>query len=332
MPPVYILSGARTPFVTWAYGKMGSGEPGGAFKQTDAFDLGAAAVKGALERAALPPSKVDQVVFGNTYYAGAHGCYGSRYVGLRAGIPVEVPCLAVNLACGTGLYALISAAQTVTRDEAHLVVTGGTDNISQLRKDVFIPSFKDLACGSPIGKTVQDLAQEYKINGEDQNRWALRSHQVAFQAQAAGRLAEEVVPLGDVRRDDAIISDPAVSYFQNSKRLFGEQGTVTSANTHGLVDGASALLVGSEKFLREWRGEPLGRFVSSAYAGTKPERMGVASVPAIRKALTEAKLSLDQMDLFEINETFAAQTLIDIQELKIPEDKINVNGGAIALG
>lgn len=328
----WILAGARTPFAAWAHGKTGDGKPGGALAELDPFDLGAAAAQGALARAGLPAEKIERVVFGNMYHAGAHACYGARYVGLRAGAPESAPCLTVSMACGSGLYALIAAAKDAASGEAGLILTGGADSVSRLRRDVFVPSFTDVSIQRPIGKAAEELAAEYGVTREAQDRWALRSHRLAGEARAAGRLGEELVSAGGASADDAILGASAREAVESAAPAYGPGGTVTGRNTHAIVDGGSALLLGSEAAMKAWGREPLGRFVAGAVAATPPARMGYASVPAVREALRRASLSAKDVDLFEINETFAAQMLIDMRELGLPEEKVNVNGGSIALG
>ncbi|MBI4063209.1 MAG: thiolase family protein [Elusimicrobia bacterium] len=331
MKNVYILSGARTPFATWASGKKGDGGPGGALKEKDAYDLGAAAVRGALERAGVAAAQVERVVFSNAYYADAHGVYSSRYVALRAGIPPDVPAAGVQMACASGLYALIAAGDAVAFGQAGLVVTGGTDNVSRLSRSVFIPSFNDISCGMYISQTVESLAPEFAVTREAQDQWAFRSHQLAREAQKAGRFKEEIVPVGAATEDDYILGDPSLDFFKTAQPLKDQQ-MVTVAATHGFVDGASALIFGSEEKTKAWGREPLGRLVGAAIAATPPAKMAWASVPAVTEALARAKLDIAAIDLFEINETFAAQALVDIKALGIDPQKVNVNGGAVAIG
>lgn len=328
---VFLLSGARTPFCVWARGRRGDGARGGALRERDPFDLGAAAIRGALVRGTLAPERVDRVVFGNMYQDGPHACYGARYIGLRAGLPDRVPCLTLSMACGTGLHSLIEAAQDVKSGEADCVAAGGTDVVSRIPKEIFVPSFHDLACGSPIGRTVEPLAAARGIDRAEMDRFALQSHRRARSARAAGRLGEEIVAVDAIAEDDAILPEAEEGRVARAKPAQGEAGGVTSANTHAIVDGASALIVCSGKALSGAQ-IPLGRLRAWAYAGVAPAEMGLASVPAVREALGRAGWKTAEVDLFEINETFAAQLLIDIRELGLQEAKVNVNGGAIAFG
>lgn len=326
---IFILAGARTPFATWASGTTGTGVKGGALKPLDPFDLGAAALKGAVSKAALPLEKLDKLVFGNMYAVGPHACYGSRYVAHRAGLPENIPGFNVSLACGTGLYAVIAAAQDIALGASNVIAAVGADNVSLVRRDVFVPSFNDISCGLHIAKTAETLAKDHGFSRQDQDRWARRSHEAALRAQRQGFFNEEITPTGAVQEDDAIQQNPTPDFFAKSEPLFDESGsTATAANTHAIVDGGSALILASAASAAK----PLGRYVSGAVISLAPTRMALASVPAIGKALELAKLKISDIDLFEINETFAAQMLIDMKELGIPEEKVNVNGGALALG
>jgi len=331
MRPVFIVAGGRTPFTAWRRGKRGDGKPGGALSSTDIFDLGAAALTGAVLRAGVEPGALDRVVFGSAYHPGPHACYLARYVSLRAGIPASVSAASVHLVCASGLYALMTGAQDIAGGMS-LVGVGGTDNISCLRKDVFVPSFFDVSMNRHIGDTIEDLAAGHGVSREDADDFALRSHRLAGNARRLGRLADEIVPVGDVVEDDLIPDSPPEDRVRGAKPLHRPDGVVTAGNTHGLADGASALILASEEGLKKCTGEPLGRLVSSALVGIEPKDMGYASVPAVRQVLERAGSSIDDIDLVEINETFATQMCIDIRELGIPEEKVNVNGGAVSLG
>ncbi len=324
---VLIVAGARTPFAAWAGGRTGTGQKGGALKPLDPFDLGAAALKGALERAALPAETLDFVVFGNTYHVGPHACYGGRYVGHRAGVPDRTPGTAVNLACGAGLLAVMTGAEKVASGECGAVGVAGADNSSSVPRNVFIPSFRDVSCGENIARTAEQMAGTYGLSRREQDRWALLSHRRAAAAAARGVFAEEIVPAGGLCADDHILAAAGEERFAQAEPMFEEgDGSVTHANVHGVVDGGSALVLAATA------AKPLGRYLAGAIAAVAPARMAFASVPAVRRAVELAGLKLSDIDLFEVNETFAAQVLIDLKELGLAEDKVNVNGGAIALG
>lgn len=327
MKEVLILAGARTPFAAWSHGTTGAGAPGGALKDLDPFDLGAAALKGALARAGLPPSAPGFVAFGNMYQAGPHGCYGGRYATHRAGLPDATPSVTVGLACGTGLLALKTAADAVTRGEAAIAAAAGADAPSRLRRDVFVPSFTDLSCGMHIAKTAEVLAGEKKLSREVVDGWALRSHWKA--REAAARLAAEIVPVAGLAADDGVLTDPAPERFAGARLLYEESRLMTHANVHGIVDGGAALLLAAPKAAT---GLALGRLVSTALVAVPPARMAYAAVPAVRQALERARWRPSDVDLWEVNETFAAQVLLDAAELGLNEETVNVRGGAIALG
>jgi acetyl-CoA C-acetyltransferase len=299
----FIVAGARTPFAVWKRARSGSGARGGALAGFLPSELATAACRAVLERAGSDPGEIDRLVFGNMYQVGPHACYGGRYVALRSGLSPQTPSIAVNMACGTGLAALIHAAREIEGEHAETALCAGADCPSRIEKDIFVPSFFDEECGQEIGAAVEALAKERGIDRAAMDAWAIESHRRAGAARAAA--GEEIVPVGD--------------------SAYG--GAVTARNTHAIVDGGTALLLSSRD-----RESALGRFVDGVAIGIEPERMGYASVPAIRSLLKRAGLGVDDIDLFEINETFAAQLLLDIGELRIPPERVNVNGGAVAIG
>lgn len=328
MSEILILAGARTPFATWSHGTTGSGTPGGAFKELDPQDLAAAALKGALKAASLGPRDVNFIAFGNMYQVGPHGCYGARYVGTRAGCPVETTGVAVGLACGTGLLALTTAADAISRGEAAIAAAVGADTPSRLRRDIFVPSFTDISCGKHIAKTAEERSIEAKLSRADMDAWAWRSHSRSL--AAVKKRAEEITPVAGLNDDDAILVDLTPDRLAAAKLLFSDGSAImTHGNVHGIVDGGAALLLASAKTAK---GRALGRLVSSAIVGVPPERMAYAAVPAVRLALERARWRASEVDVWEINETFAAQVLLDSAELGLDKERVNPNGGAIALG
>lgn len=324
-----LLSGSRTPFCAWSRGRRGDGGRGGALAALDPFELGGAALAGALARSSLSAEAVPRVVWANMYQDGPHACYGARYAAWKAGLPPETVALTVNLACGGGLSAVVEAAQDVESGEAPAVLAGGADCASRLAKEVFAPSFTDLSCSQPIGATVEPLARRAGLSRADLDAWALESHRRA--AAARGRLAEEVVPVGDVAADDLPQGSLTAADLAAAKAGF-PMGLVTARNTHALADGGSAVLLAEAGWASARGLKPLGAVAATAYAAVPPERMGVASVPAVRAALAKAGWTAKQVDLWEVNETFAAQLLLDARELGLDLARVNVNGGSIALG
>lgn len=328
MNDALILAGARTPFAAWSHGVDGKGGPGGKLKELDPFDLGAAALKGALARSGVAGGDLSFVAFGNMYQAGAHGCYGARYVTHRAGLPPEVPGSAVNLACGTGLMALKTAAEAVLRGRTPFAAAVGADAPSRLRRDVFVPSFVDVSCGLHIAKTAENLAVAKKLSRADLDSWAVRSHKTA--ASSSALLAEEIVPVAGLSADDLPRPDATVEALASARPLFDDGSTLmTHANVHGIVDGGAALVLAAPSVAP---GRALGRLASIALVGVPPERMAYAAVPAIRQALERARWRQSDVELWEVNETFAAQVLLDSAELGLKPETVNVRGGSIALG
>ena len=332
MREVLILGGARTPVAAWAGGKRGDGSPGGALKPYDPFDLGAAALKAALERTGVEGAALDRVYFSNVYAATSQAVYGARQIALRAGVPEGVPAITVGMACGSGLYAVIAAAESIGFGQCELLATGGADNSSLVPRAFFIPSFKDAACGEHIGKTVEDMAREAGLTRAEIDRWALESHLRARAAIRAGTFRGEIVPIGPVAADDAPLESPTPEPFAAAEPSFEGGSLITKMNSHAVGDAGAALVLASPEGARRAEAAPLGRYLGGSLAAVPPRRMGYASVPALKGLLASAGLSVADIDLFEINETFAAQLLIDLKELGIPESKVNVNGGAVALG
>jgi acetyl-CoA acetyltransferase family protein len=344
---VFIVGGARTPMTEYV----------GALKDVSALDLGAIASRGALESSGVRPEAVDAVVFGNVLQTSADAHYGARHVALKAGIPIEVPALTVNRLCGSGLQAAISGAQQIQLGEAAVVLAGGTENMSQaphvmrgLRsglklgqgklEDSLYECLLDPMCGLFMAQTAERCAAHYGISREAQDRYALRSQQRAAAAWTEGRFAGEVIPVEVttrkgatlVERDDHLRADTTLESLGRLPAAFSKEGTVTAGNASGIVDGAAALLLASADAASRHGLTPLARLAGWAAVGVDPAMMGLGPAPAIRRVLDRAGLTLDQVDLFEINEAFAAQYLAVEQELGLDRERVNVNGGAIALG
>jgi acetyl-CoA acetyltransferase family protein len=355
---VVFLSGARTPMTEWIGGKRGDGKPGGALASVSAIDLGAIAAKAAVERAHLEPMDVEHVIMGNALQTSGDALYGARHVALKAGMPKETPALTVNRLCGSGIQSLVEAAHLLKLDEARIVVAGGMENLSQaphvirgLRvglklgqgqlEDSLMVSLLDTSCGCYMAQTSDNLAREYHITREEQDDFAHRSHTLGTKAVASGRFAEEIVPVplptkrGDpviVKDDDHFVPNPSREALGKLPPAFGPESFVTAGNASGIVDGAAALVVATAEEAARRGVKPIGRVVSWGYVGVEPKIMGIGPVPAIRKALERAGIGLGDVDLFEINEAFAGQYLAVEKCLKLDREKVNVNGGAIALG
>ncbi len=344
---VVILGGARTPMAEYV----------GSLKDLSALELGGLAARGALDRTGVKPEWVDHVVMGNAMQTSGDALYGARHVGLRAGIPIEVPALTVNRLCGSGIQSVVSAAQMIQLGEAGTVVAGGMESMSQaphvirgaragLRlgegklEDSLMVALLDTQCGLYMAQTSDKLAREKGITRESMDAFALRSQRVAGAALARGVFQDEIVPVEvtqgrktlRVEADDHLRPETTLEGLASLKPAFGKDGCVTAGNASGIVDGAAALVLASREQARERGIKPLASIVSWGIAGVPPDIMGIGPVPATRKALKSAGLELKDLDLVEINEAFAGQYLAVEKELGLDREKTNVNGGAIALG
>ncbi|MCS6884442.1 MAG: acetyl-CoA C-acetyltransferase [Acidobacteriota bacterium] len=344
---VLLIGGARTPMA----------EYNGAFKDFTANELGALAARAALERTSVAAEHIDHTIFGNALQTSQDAIYGARHVALRAGIPIDRPALTVNRLCGSGIQAVISAAQLILLGEASTVLAGGMESMSQapyvLRgarsgyrlghaqlEDLLMAALFDSYCGYYMAQTAENLARRYGITREQQDEFALLSQQRAAAGYACGRIQEEISAV-EIKtkkgvelfaKDDHMRPDTTLEALAKLKPAFGKDGFVTAGNASGIVDGACALIVTSRKTADERGYRPMGRILSWAVAGVDPQIMGIGPVPASKKALEKAGLRLDEIDLIEVNEAFAAQYLAVEKELGLERERTNVNGGAIALG
>jgi acetyl-CoA acyltransferase 2 len=347
---IAIVSGARTPFGRYC----------GKLKDFTAQELGAVAAKGAIERAGVDAKEFDHVAFGNAQQTSGDALYGARHVGLRAGLAIETPALTVNRLCGSGMQSIVSAAQMIMVDEAKIVLAGGMEAMSQAPfvirgrdgftlapggklEDSLMVALLDSYCGSYMANTAELYGSEHGITREMQDEFALRSQQKADAAYKEGRIQEELVPVAlknskgeasgeSFTEDDHRRPQTTLEGLAKLKTAFGRNGTVTAGNASGIVDGAAAVVLMSLEEARKRNLVPLGRIVSWGVAGVEPKVMGRGPVPATKIALQKAGLSLDYIDLIEVNEAFAAQYLGVEKELGLDREKVNVNGGAIALG
>lgn len=342
---VYVVEGARTPF----------GSFGGSFRDTTAIELGVEAARGALDRSGVSPAEVDQVYFGNVVQTSADAIYMARHVGLKAGVPQEVPALTLNRLCGSGLQAMVSGAQAMQLDEADVVLAGGAENMSQapyvvrgarwgLRmgssgfEDYLWAALTDPYCGCDMANTAENLAEQYGISRAEADAYSLRSQQTAHAAQEQCYFTAEIVPVEVrgkkgtivVERDEHPRPDTTLEGLAKLRPVFREDGVVTAGTASGMVDGAAAVVLATDDAL-DGR-EPLGRIVSWGIVGVDPSIMGIGPARAIPAALERAGLTLDELDLIEINEAFAAQYLAVERELELDRSRVNVNGGAIAIG
>ncbi len=344
---VFILGGKRTAM----------GEYVGALKDISAIDLGATAAKGALAATNVRPEEIDHTVMGNALQTSGDAIYGARHVALKAGVPFDRPALTVNRLCGSGIQSIVSGAQMIQLGEAQTVLAGGMESMSQAPhvirgaragfplgggklEDSLMVALLDTYCNTPMAGTAENLARKFEISREEQDQYALRSQQEAKRAQDAGYLAEEIVPVEITSRrgtvvfdaDDHLRPETTMEGLGKLRPAFAKDGFVTAGNASGIVDGAAAVIICGEEYVKRRNAQPMGRIVSWAYAGVEPEIMGIGPVPATRQALDKAGLQLAEIDLIEVNEAFAAQYLAVEKELGLDRSRTNVNGGAIALG
>jgi len=346
MERVAILASARTPI----------GKFMGSFADLTAADLGAVAVRGVLDRARVAPDAVDELIFGCARQAGG-GPNMARQVLMKAGIPEERPAFTVNQACGSGLQSILLAADRIRLGKARIVVAGGSENMTRvpylldrartgyrlgnapLVDGMYRDGFLDPICGMVMGESAEKLADLYSISREEQDAFALESQRKA--GAAAAKLREEIVPVsvpgkkGEARvvdRDEHPRPDTTLEDMKKLPPVFRKEGTVHAGNSSGITDGAAALVLLSESALREHGGKPQAWVGESTVVGVDPSIMGIGPVPAVRKLLAETGRALDAYELVELNEAFAAQVLACDRELRFDRDRLNVNGGAIALG
>ena len=344
---IVFLSAVRTPFGTF----------GGALKDVSAIELAVHSSKAAIERAGISASDVDHTIFGNVLYTSSDSIYFSRHVALRSGCRVDSPALTVNRLCGSGFQAVVSGAAEILLGRAEVCLVGGADSMSQaphvargLRwgvklgqaptlDDLLWESLKDSYCNLAMGETAENLAVQYKLDRKYVDEFALRSQTLASAAWESGAFRDEVVAVpvksrgkeSMFERDEHMRPDTTADGLAKLKPVFKNQGVVTAGNASGIGDGAGSMIIASGDFAKRQGLKPMGRLAGWGIAGVDPSVMGIGPVPAIRNALADAEMTLDQMDLIEVNEAFAAQACAVEKELNIPREKFNLNGGAIAL-
>jgi 3-oxoadipyl-CoA thiolase len=340
-----IVSAVRTPI----------GRYGGALSHVRPDDLAAVAIAAAVERAGVAPASVDDVYFGCANQAGEDNRNVARMAVLLAGLPDSVAGVTLNRLCASGLSAVVSACHAVIAGDAEVAVAGGVESMSraplvmakpeaafprgnQTVWDTTLgwrfpnPRHEELFPLESMGETGENVAERWAVSREEQDAFALRSQQRWAEANAAGRFADEVVPVGEVAIDEHPRPHATGEALTGLRPAFRSGGTVTAGNASGINDGAAALVIASEEKATELGIEPLGAFVGSAVAGVDPRVMGVGPIPAVRKLLDRVGIDPSQLDLVELNEAFASQSLVVIRELGLDEERVNVNGGAIALG
>ena len=346
MQAVYILSAVRTPI----------GKFGGSLASLTAADLGVVAAKTAIERAGVQPEQIEETIFGNARQAGG-GPNPARQISIRSGVPQEAPAFTVNKACASGMKSIALAYQSILLGDASCILAGGSESMSRVpyylearwgfrlgnqdlvdgmyRDGFFCPLAKMV-----MGETAEVLVEQYKISRDEQDEYALQSQTRAARAMAAGRFNEEQVPVTiegkkgatTLSRDEHPFPDASLEKLGKLAPVFSKAGTITAGNSSGITDGAAAVIVASENFVKRNGLKPLARITAVASVGVDPRLMGIGPVPALRKLEEKHNLKLHDFGLIELNEAFAAQVIACDRELNFNRDKLNVNGGAIALG
>lgn len=336
---VYIIDAKRTPI----------GKYGGILSETPATELGSIVIKNLLSANSHIKKQVDEVIMGNVLSAGL-GQNPARIAAFHSGLPEIVPAMTINKVCGSGLKSVILGVQSIQNEDAEVIIAGGMENMSrapylvddyrfgvklgdqQMRDEMIVDGLFCSLINEVMGVTGENIARKYRISKQQQDKYALSSHQKALAAIDSKKFAEEIVPVGETTTDEQPRRNTSLEALTKLSPVFKKGGTVTAGNSSSLNDGAAAVLLTSEQFSRKHSLKPMARVVSYAFVGLDPHYMGLGGYYAAKKCLEKANLTVSDIDLWEINEAFASQSIAVQQLLKIDSAKINVNGGALALG
>lgn len=340
---VFIVQGKRTPF----------GKFGGSLGGITPVDLAVIATKALLEETRINPETLDQVIFANVIPSTPDTLYAGRHLGLKTGLKVESPGIVINRLCGSGIQALIDGARLIRTEEAEALLIAGAENMSMVphltygarfgtkygslaQKDLLLDTLFDKHVQLPMGITAETLAQEFTVTKEDSDTYAYESHQKALKAYQANLIQPEIVAVKfervDCSRDEHLREDVSLAEMQKLKPTFKKDGTVTAGSASGIVDGACAMIIASEAYVKKHNLIPIAEIIAGEVVGVDPARMGIGPVPAIKRLLEKQKMNISEIDLFEINEAFAPQVIACRKALEIPADRLNIWGGAVALG
>jgi acetyl-CoA acyltransferase 2 len=335
---VFIVNGKRTPF----------GKFGGSLKTLTPLDLAVLTSQDLLADTHLNPETIDQVIFANVLPVTPDTLYGARHIALKCGMKTSTPGVSVNRLCGSGIQAIIDATRIIHCQEAEAILISGAENMSMsphlvygsrfgtkygslVTKDLLLETLHDKHVDLPMGLTAEALAQEFSVTREEADQFACLSHQRASQAYTEGLIQPELTTI-KISRDEHLRDDVSYEEMQKLKSTFKKEGTVTAASASGIVDGAASMLLCSEEFVNKHKLKPIAEVIDSTVIGVEPGKMGIGPVPAIEMLLNRQEMKISDIDLFEINEAFAPQVLACQKALQIPSDKLNIWGGAIALG
>lgn len=340
---IYLVQGKRTPF----------GKFGGSLKDITPVDLAVHASKALISEIKLDPSKIDEVILGNVVSSSTDTMYGGRHLALKLGCRQETPGIVINRLCGSGIEAILAAARLIKLGEAQCVLAAGTENMSMVPHliygsrfgtkygslktvDMLLDALTDQYAQTPMGITAENLSEKFEVTRAQCDTFSFDSHNRAAQAYKDGLLQGEIAPValkkGTCDKDEHMREDASLAEMNGLRSTFKTDGVVTAASASGIVDGAAAVIIASESFVKREGLTPLAEIVDGFVIGVDPKIMGIGPSPAIKGLLEKNKMTLDQIDLFEINEAFAGQTLSCMKDVKIPHDKINLWGGAVALG
>jgi acetyl-CoA acyltransferase 2 len=343
MRKVYIVQGKRTPF----------GKFGGSLGGITPVDLAVVATKSLLNETKISPETLDQVIFANVIPSTSDTLYAGRHLGLKSGLRIEVPGIVINRLCGSGIQALIDGARLIRSMEAEALLVAGAENMTMVphltygarfgtkygalkTQDLLLDTLSDKYAQLPMGITAENLAEDYTVTKEQSDQFAYESHIKAAKAYEAGLIQPELAPVimdrVNCSKDEHLRPDVSLEEMQKLKPTFKKDGTVTAGSASGIVDGACAMIIASEEYVKKHNLKPIAEIIAGEVVGVDPSRMGIGPVPSIKKLLEKQNLKITDIDLFEINEAFAPQIIACRRALEIPEDRLNVWGGAVALG
>jgi acetyl-CoA C-acetyltransferase/acetyl-CoA acyltransferase 2 len=340
---VFLVHGKRTPF----------GKFGGSLKDITPVDLAVYAAKATLEESGIKPEQIDQVLLGNVVPSSTDTLYGGRHLALKLGCPEITPGLVLNRLCGSGIQSILDAMRLIKLGEAQCVLAGGTENMSMVphltygarfgtkygslkNVDMLLDSLTDQLSQTPMGITAENLGEKFSITREESDEFSARSHQKAVKAYEEGLLQGEITPIelkrGTCEKDEHLRDNVSLEDMAKLRSSFKKDGLVTPGSASGIVDGAATVIVASEAFVQQNNLTPLAEIIDGQVVGVDPKIMGIGPSPAIKELMKRNNLDFDKVDLVEINEAFSAQALSCLKDMSLPEDKLNVWGGAVALG